>query len=133
MPGFTYRREEGSFRSYLYRVVKSKVADYWTAKGRRPPHTELIPEVHGGVDDSSIAIWDREYDRHLLEVILGRVHRDVDDELSWRVFRLYFQEDRTAKEIAEELGITEGVVVSRAWRIMHRLREVAREIAPERT
>lgn len=132
MPQFAYDRgRPGGFRALLRRIVRSKIADYWRSRRCRPPHTTLLESDDPVENEPGQEFWDLEYHRYLLDTLMARVKEQVRDEETWRVFLLYVLENKTAEDVGREVGISPGGVAGRAWRVMEKLREMARRIDPD--
>jgi RNA polymerase sigma-70 factor (ECF subfamily) len=113
-PTFIYD-ETKSFRGYLKKVLISRMKEY-----PKP----LVPIV---VEPPVPDIDDTEEDlRELLKRALKNIQNDFKPT-TWKCFWECHINGRTAKDVAQELGLTVGAVWMNCCRVMRRLRdEVAR-------
>lgn len=120
------RQREGSFRAWLRKVTANRVRMWWRNRRQRPavgfdPTEEFLSQLEDPSSQLSRR-WDQEHDQHIFEKLLAVVKPDFDSR-TWEAFRLFALEDRTALEVAEELGITENAVLLGKSRILKRLRK----------
>jgi len=131
LPKLDYRRGyKGGFRGYLLQCVRSKVADYWRAKKRRPIHTRLWDNTESSENDPQAEVWDREYTEYFLQQTFDAVRPKVPTE-TWRLFLLYVKKEKTTEELAGEFGISTQAVHLRVWRVIEKLREHIQRIDPD--
>jgi RNA polymerase sigma-70 factor (ECF subfamily) len=126
---FAYDPAKGGFRKYLGQVVRSKVIDHFRQRKRRPPHVALLADEGPGYDPNE-KLWEQQYREHVVRRCMEQVRSEVDEE-NWKIFLAYRVEKETAKNLAARLGISEQAVASRAFRIVERLRDLARSIDPD--
>lgn len=125
------RRREGSFRAWLRQVTvnrlrtsrrqqrRGRASDMEDAQrfldGLADPHSELSRQ------------WDIEYERHVFQKLLEIVRPDFSAR-TWQAFQRFAIEQRSAAEVAAELGLSENAVLQAKSRILRRLREEAGEL-----
>jgi RNA polymerase sigma factor (sigma-70 family) len=120
LPGFTYERKKGHFRSWLRRVTRNLVIDHL----RRHRHQsvsldETIEEVasqDGNGDD------DLEFQKLILEAGLQSIEGEFRPR-TWECFRRHMLNREPASSTARSLGISENAVYVNCSRVMSRLRE----------
>lgn len=124
-----FRREQpvDSFRGWLWTIARNKIRDHWRRQGRQPEAAggtdaqvridqlpaEEDPSSRGGGDGRdgpSLA-------RHALDLI-----RSSFEERTWKAFWGVVVEERTAAEVAAELGMTPNAVYIARSRVLGRLR-----------
>jgi RNA polymerase sigma-70 factor (ECF subfamily) len=127
-----YDPRRGSFRSWLFTVVRNRLTDHWRSAARR--------EVGSGDSDqwrrmseqlateSDSAEWDAAYERQLLEYAARQVRADFS-EATWSAFWQTAVEGREGRAIAEELGLSVAAVYLARGRVMNRLKEQVRWLA----
>ena len=96
------------FASWLYRMAANAVADHYQEKAREG---QLPAEE---VSDDAMADAER---RASLAQCVDRLPKDQR-----RVIVMRFVEQRSIREIAEDLGKTEGAIKQLQWRAMQNLR-----------
>jgi RNA polymerase sigma-70 factor (ECF subfamily) len=72
------------------------------------------------VDES--AVWDREYERRLLDVAAEQVRLEFENP-TWQAFWRTAVEGQPAKEAAEGLGMSVGAVYIAKSRVLNRIKE----------
>jgi RNA polymerase sigma-70 factor (ECF subfamily) len=129
-------KRAGKFRTYLYRVVMSAVAD----KGReRRARGEVFDE--GQVDLTTLSgpepepddEWDDDYYAAILKDVLAEVRDEVSpsNPNKWRSYEEHIVRGRPAGEVAAELGISKDLVYQNASRVMTRVRKRCLEVHEE--
>ncbi len=121
-----YDPRRGSFRGWLFTVVRNRLTDHWRAAARvergsgdsslwRQTSEQLVSE-------SDSAEWDAAYERQLLEYAAQQVRGDFS-ETTWSAFWQTAVEGREGKLVAEELGLSVAAVYLAKGRVMSRLKE----------
>jgi RNA polymerase sigma factor (sigma-70 family) len=130
---FEYDPERGSFRGWLFTVVRSKLSNFRAARARQFQGTgdtnvrhvlEQQPE-RGQEHENS---WDQEYDRQLFNQAAALVRQTVQ-EPTWHAFWQTAVEGKSAKQVAGELKMTVASVYLAKSRVMARLREQVQQLA----
>ena len=106
-------------RRYLFSVAKKVLAGYYRTAAKRKETEQPLPE------DFDLMSEDEPIDERLLqEERVDEVWRllEQEPELNRRVFLLFYGCDRSQKEIAESLGITEEAVRQRLYRTRGKIR-----------
>ena len=125
------RRREGSFRAWLRQVTVNKVRNDRRKSRRRPavgldPADGFLDRLADPHDDLSRE-WDREHDTHVVAQLLTAVQPDFNPT-TWEAFRRFAVDGRSAKSVAEELGLTENAVILAKSRVLTRLRAEAGDL-----
>jgi RNA polymerase sigma-70 factor (ECF subfamily) len=123
---FRKERPGDTFRGWLRRITRSKVADHFRRQGRDaaaggseaqrrlaqlpepPPHDD---EADGGAAEAGLV-------GRALELV-----RSCFEDRTWQAFVRTAVEGRSPKEVAGELGMSPGAVRVAKSRVLHRLRE----------
>jgi RNA polymerase sigma-70 factor (ECF subfamily) len=129
---FDYDPARGLFRSWLLTIVRHRLA---SRASRRQRHPEERATSLEGDDDQSIerlasddeAEWQRGYQLRLLHWGLDRIRHEFEDR-TWRAFWLTALERQPAREVGEQLGLTQGAVYIAKSRIVARLKDRLRQI-----
>jgi RNA polymerase sigma factor (sigma-70 family) len=130
---FDYNPEQGSFRSWLFTVVRSKLSNFKTARARQPQGTgdtnvrHVLEEQPERGQDSQKS-WDQEYDRQLFNQAAALVRQGVQDS-TWQAFWQTAVEGKNAKQVADDLNMTIASVYLAKSRVMARLKEQVRLLA----
>ncbi len=117
MPGFRYRPVDGSFKSWLLRLTKWRIADQFRRrqKGLVEPaeHDEASKEVLESIPDPSVraleAMWDEEWESTLVNAAMHRVKRTVDSK-QYQIFDLYAVKGWPVRKVAAVLKISVGSI-----------------------
>jgi RNA polymerase sigma-70 factor (ECF subfamily) len=125
---FDYDPRRGSFRSWLFAVVRSKLSDFRAREDRPDRATGDADNLDQlPARDDAEAVWEREYERRLFDWAAERVRPDFS-ESSWRAFWLTAVEGQSGKEVAAALGLSAGAVYIAKSRILARLKEQIRHL-----
>jgi RNA polymerase sigma factor (sigma-70 family) len=133
--GLDYDRQRGSFRGWLFTVVRNQVRNF--VKRRRPYERgtgdtgahELLKEQPAPEDDSA-ALWDQDYERQLFACAAKQVRSRVH-ESSWQAFWQTTVLGKNGKEVAQELKMTVAAVYLAKSRIMAQLKDLIRQLREE--
>jgi RNA polymerase sigma factor (sigma-70 family) len=123
---FDYDPHRGSFRSWLFKVVRNQISKFRMSQ-RRSIQGSGDTGAHrmlGDVPDdaASSELWDREYERQLFLWAADRV-RARCDTATWQAFWQTAVEGRSGQEIADSLGMSVGAVYTSKSRILDRIRK----------
>lgn len=106
-------------RRYLFSVAKKVLAGYYRTAAKRKETEQPLPE------DFDLLSEDEPLDERLLqEERVDEIWRllEGEPEVNRRVFLLFYGCDRSQKEIAESMGITEEAVRQRLYRTRGNIR-----------
>jgi RNA polymerase sigma-70 factor (ECF subfamily) len=125
---FEHRKSRcGSFRSWLYTLVRHRMADYWRSERRQPsgggddPGPDVLaalPADDRGIEEQ----WNREFQLNLFHSAAGQIKDDFQ-ETSWQAFWRTAVQQQAAQPVADELGISVAAVYMAKRRILQRIRE----------
>ena len=131
MKRLDYDPERGSFRGWLYKVVRNQLSKF-RAQERKTPRgsgdsdtRRILDELPDG-DPGTIELWDREYERQLF-LWAGERVRARCDAASWQAFWRTAVDGRGAQEVARSLGLSVGAVYTARSRILDRVRKEIRQ------
>jgi RNA polymerase sigma-70 factor (ECF subfamily) len=122
-----YDPQRGAFRSWLFTVVRRKLANWRRAQKHRPQSTgaratqwllEQCP-VPGGAE----AEWEAEWEQRVFAWACEQVRRDVS-VATWQAFWRTAIEDQPGKQVAADLGLSAGAVYLARRRVLARLKEL---------
>src|SRR5262245_52147907 len=132
---FEYDPRRGSFRGWLFTVVRNKLRDFLARAGRPDQGsgdsgTQRLLEAQPAPEPAEADEWEREYRRGLLAWAAEQVRPPVQ-EATWQAFWQTAVEGRAGKEVARRLGLTAAAVYLARGRVMARLRALIREVQGE--
>lgn len=131
MPRFSYDKARGSFRSWLIKVTRSKLVNFFHSRGKdkkimdcpclaEQAHYQDRPEIER--DESIDQQWG----------LFGRVKSEIRREFrpnTWNAFWLTVMQGFTSEEVANHLGISVQAVYIAKSRVLKRIRMRVRELA----
>jgi RNA polymerase sigma factor (sigma-70 family) len=115
MPNFRYDRAQGSFKSWLRTVTRSRIQVFW--RRQKPEEVRRQTSLHDqGIAPSLIenwpdsspdvldAIWQREWEENLLQAALRRVRSKVNSQ-QLLIFRLATFNKLPLSKVAKKVGV----------------------------
>lgn len=133
---FEYNQSRGSFRSWLFAIVKNRLVDFWRREnvcergtGDTDAHQRL-GDVADASHDPVSAEWDADYHRQLFLCAATAIRQDFS-ESSWQAFWSSAVEGKSGKEVAEQLGLSVAAVYLAKGRVMARLKEQLRLLSAD--
>jgi RNA polymerase sigma-70 factor (ECF subfamily) len=133
----TYDPEKGRLRSWLKTVVNNTLTDYWRRQQARSERggvggSAFLERLAGfadpeAVDELSVALEQRT-DRSA-SAILARVQARVEPA-TWQAFYQTLIEQRPAKDVAQELGLSVSAVYKYTYRVKQMLHEEYLHVHP---
>jgi len=137
MDSFSYDPEKGRFRSFLLRIVHSRVRDafrrnrkYCGLEQNSDTTTDAAQKVPAPEEEPAAELWDRLWKCNLLVRALERVKSKVDTR-TFQSFDLYVLRNRPAEQVAAELGFTPNVVYQQRVRIIKMLQKEVLQLQAE--
>lgn len=122
-----YDPSRGSFRAWLFAVVRSKMSDLLAARTRQPQGSgdtdanhrlAEAPAPHEDGDED----WSREHEHRLFVWAAEKVRTEVT-ESTWRAFWLTAVEGKRGQVVARELGLSVAAVYLAKSRVMARIKD----------
>jgi RNA polymerase sigma factor (sigma-70 family) len=122
-----YDPRRGTFRSWLFTVVRNKFRNYLSNKTRKQMTSggSSVQELLEAQPDRVDALeeqWDHEYDQRVFSWAVDRV-KDGFTENTWKAFWQVSVEGKNARDVAKEIGISVGAVYIAKSRVLARLKE----------
>ncbi len=121
----SYDPARGRVRDYLRGIITHRAVDIIR---RRPQQGAPAPEPSSAEEDRER--FEREWREFVFEKALAEVKSRCDD-LTFMAFQLHAWQGRPAKEVAQELGMTEQNVFLASSRITQRLRAEVKRLEKE--
>lgn len=130
--GFEYDPKLGRFRSWLYKIAKRTIFRVQRKRRSQPTPSGDSETLHLLEDqpdtyDEVQEFWNKEYQRTLLEWAADKIRPQFQDA-TWQAFWLTSVEEKSAKDVAAELGLSLGSVYVAKSRVTKRLAEKIQEI-----
>jgi RNA polymerase sigma-70 factor (ECF subfamily) len=146
MPGFTYDPAKDSFKGWQLTVTRWRVRDQFekqkrgnpalthrmgegarrAGEGRAPNDAtsrtgtvERVPDPAGSV---LAALWDEEWEKHLLQTALARIKRTVHPQ-QYEIYHLHVILGQPVREVTRALGVNAGQVYLARHRVGRSLRK----------
>jgi RNA polymerase sigma-70 factor (ECF subfamily) len=134
LPKFTLDRQQGRFRTYLWKLTyNTLVARARWKKVRERAEEELVRRFSEADESRSRkdeSIFELEHRRRIFEVVLPGA-RARASETAWACFHGRLVQRRPAAEIAAELGITENNVYVHSSRVLQDVKRRCAKIEGE--
>jgi RNA polymerase sigma-70 factor (ECF subfamily) len=133
----SFRKERAfdTFRGWLRGVTRNKLLEFFRRRGFQPEaqggsdfrrRLELVPSFPPDLGE------DAPEDAAEVAAVYRRVLDHIRTEFEGRTWQAFWRmavDDRPAPEVAAELGMTANAVRLAKWRVLHRLREEAGDLA----
>jgi len=126
MPGFVYDPSRGSFRGWLYTLLRRGISRHFE-KGSRDPLRQSDGEAlieEGRCEDPARETWELDYRRRLLAWAMGRAKERFNERI-WRAFEETTLRERPVDEVAAELGMTRNALTVAKCRVISAIREIS--------
>lgn len=138
MPQFRYDPARGTFKHWLYRIVRRRVADYLRRLYRQPPRGELAfdpqaeddganPTVLDEGFDGILTAWDQEWEQAVFDAAVAQV-RERTNPRHFQVFDCCVRLGWPAAKVATTLGMNTAQVYLARHRVSQAVKQAARAI-----
>lgn len=124
---FERNEQTGSFRSWLRTIAVNCWRSFLRKGGKRPAAVggsqfgEFVAELadpNSGLSQR----WNREHDQHVIAHLFKQARGQVT-ESTWRAFERFAIDGLSAREAAQELGVSENAIFIAKSRVMAQLRQ----------
>ena len=141
MPQFRYDPERGSFKQWMFRILRRRVADHFRKLYRQPAVAGISPEMleetgdadaivmRGGVSLSDA--WDQEWERSVLDAAIAEVRAQANPK-HFQVFDYCVLKEWPVAKVASTLGMHAAQVYLARHRVSAAVKRAARRIDGER-
>jgi RNA polymerase sigma-70 factor (ECF subfamily) len=129
---FEYQPERGRFRDWLGTVARHKVERLLKKNGRAASGAggdaaDRLDQIRSPEADDE---WTAAFNAHVLRMALDRIRPEFPPDV-WRAFERRWLDNRSAEEVAAELGMTIQAVYVAKSRVLKRLEEEVRILAED--
>jgi RNA polymerase sigma factor (sigma-70 family) len=130
-----YEPLRDSFRGWLFTIVRNKLRDFLDQthrlyQGSGDSGVQRLLENTTAAEADEAGEWEREYQASLFAWAAEQVRPQVQ-ESTWQAFWQTAVDGKSAKEVAQGLGMTTAAVYLARSRIMARLRSLVQEVQEE--
>ncbi len=132
MPGFRYDPDKGSFKTWLLRLTGWRIADQLRkrqAQVRSPKRerdtstrTATIDRVPDPESPQLDMLWEREWEKNLMEAAVARVKRKVDSK-QYQIFDLHVTKQWPVARVSQAMKVSRGQVYLCKYRIGRMIRK----------
>jgi RNA polymerase sigma-70 factor (ECF subfamily) len=125
-----YDARRGSFRGWLFTLVRRKLCDLLTRRQRQCPGTgesATLALLQEQPARDGQEWWDQEYERQVFAWVAEQVRGDFTPT-TWQAFWQTAVEAQSAADVAERLGMSVGAVYIAKSRVQARIREQVRQV-----
>ena len=116
-----YESQKGTLRRWVFALARNKAIDVLRLRGRQASGQEVLETVE--VEAQLEGVWDREWERAILERCLAKVRKEVRRR-TYRCFEAVVLKGKEVLEVAEELEMKQGAVYVAKHRVLRRLNEL---------
>ena len=131
---FKYDPSKCAFKSWLLKVTRSRISNQFRSKNRaravqpsagdESSGTSLLEQIPDPAESELEAMWDREWEKNLMDAAISRVKRKVDAE-QFQIFDFYVLKGWPVLKVSETFGVNVGQV----YLIKHRVAKlIKREV-----
>ncbi|MCA9088914.1 MAG: sigma-70 family RNA polymerase sigma factor [Planctomycetaceae bacterium] len=117
LPNFEYEAERGKFRSWLKRVVRNRVIDWYRRKQRDPVRLQELSWLSEETND-----FDEQHRMHLVRHVLDEVRR-ASVLQTWLCFERHVLKGQSAERVAADLQVSTNAVYVNSSRTLSKIRQ----------
>lgn len=133
LPEFRYDPARGSFKGWLHRIVRRRVADHLRRRPREQPVEEVAAVAEEGDSDTRWEkLWDAEWARQLTDRALERVKGEVSAR-QFQIYSLAVLQEQPLDTVCRTLGVNAGMVYLAKHRIGRLVRKELEKLRAEET
>jgi RNA polymerase sigma-70 factor (ECF subfamily) len=137
MPGFKYNPALGSFKSWLRQITRRRIVDQIRRRpleergSRNGMSADMLDQLADPAGTGFDALWEEEWQRHLLQTALQRVKR-LSHPRQFQMFDLYVTQQWPMKSVTETLGVSAAQVYMAKMRVSRMLKAEIRRLQTTR-
>src|SRR5262245_51838473 len=143
IPQFQYNPERGTFKQWLFRILRRRIADHYRKLYRQPARAEMSPETFERSGDAADAFparggadldtaWDQEWERSVLDAAIAQVRAEANPK-HFQVFDYCVLKEWPVAKVAATLGMNAALVYLARHRVSQAVKRAARRINEEWT
>lgn len=127
-----YDPQRGTFRGWLFTVVRNRLRDFWAGQARQcqgsgdPETNRCLQELPARQEDQE-SLWEQEYERQLFTWAAAQVRAAFQDS-TWQAFWQTAVQGKSGKEVAKNLGMSVASVYLAKGRVMAKLKAQIQQI-----
>jgi RNA polymerase sigma-70 factor, ECF subfamily len=110
------RFKDGSVQAWLYRIARNTLFDYW--RKQKELVSDELAELQADGEPSTPELLDKQFELELLEKAMAKLPASMK-----AIVELRFTEGLSSKQVARQLGTSEGNVRIMQYRALKRLKE----------
>jgi RNA polymerase sigma-70 factor (ECF subfamily) len=124
-----YDRARGTFRSWLFTIVRRKLLTWRRAQKHRPANHPALQQAleEQPAPPAEEAAWEAEWEERLFAWACAQVRPQVT-EVTWQAFWRTAIEEQPGKRVAAALGLSLDAVYRARSRVLARLKELAQSV-----
>jgi len=141
IPQFHYDPERGSFKQWLFRILRRRVADHFRKVYRQPARSGMSPEMLEESDEAEAVLlqdgrtlsdaWDQEWERAIMDAAIAQVRAQANPK-QFQVFDYCVLKEWPVAKVASTLGMNAAQVYLARHRVSQAVKRAARRINGER-
>ncbi|MFO0867034.1 MAG: sigma-70 family RNA polymerase sigma factor [Gemmataceae bacterium] len=135
VPNFDLDHRKGRFRTWLWQVTMTGIADHF--RRRKPQERAKDAWVERARQSGNVAPpdeadpqWETAHRKRVLEFVLPKAKAQTQPK-TWHCFEQRILQGRPGPDIAKELGITANAVCVNAARVLEKVRALCAEVDEE--
>jgi len=142
IPGFTYDPSKDSFKGWLLTVTRWRIRDQLERRARaakhehvrsasvgdeRDPRTATIERQPDPATVDVAAVWEEEWETHLLQVALARIKR-VAHPQHYQIYHLHVILGQSCREVARALNVSAARVYLAKHRVGNLIKKEVKDL-----
>jgi RNA polymerase sigma-70 factor (ECF subfamily) len=133
MPTFKYDRSIGSFKAWLFNMIRWRITDQLRKRSQLPSSDDadadarMSAKIVDPISDRLEAIWDAEWKKNLFDAATDKVKRQLDPQ-NYQIFDFCVNKEWPPAKIAETFGISIGKVYLAKHRVTQMIAEEVRKL-----
>jgi RNA polymerase sigma-70 factor (ECF subfamily) len=142
IPQFHYDPERGTFKQWLFRILRRRIADHFRKLYRQPVRAGMSLETLERSGEAADAIllrsgedlddaWDQEWERSVLDAAIAQVRAEANPK-HFQVFDYCVLKEWPVARVASTLGMNAALVYLARHRVSQAVKRAARRINEER-
>jgi RNA polymerase sigma-70 factor (ECF subfamily) len=141
LPEFRYDPERGSFKQWLFRILRRRVSDHFRKLYRQPARAGISPDMLEETGDADALVmrdgvslsdaWEQEWERSVLDAAIAQVRAEANPK-HFQVFDYCVLKEWPVAKVASTLGMNAAQVYLARHRVSQAVKRAAKRIEGER-